>query len=387
MRMRMLTVVVVALFGLLGMSGLALAEDAAQGRALNDLLGWVYQSEAIQADIRWVLEAFERFDREKSWDSLQIARASLEIARRDIKRLALPQAEMTSDDRAEFMKRGIDLSFMSGNEAVFRAGQISVLNTCSNLTTGIMYGVFFDKDWKNCMRNVRFLEENTDYEIQYLANTVDWVLASMKDEAVSRKFNRLLEEHCPLTRAHQSAQSLTPKRIEAINHELMNQIEKLTLEWTQILGAGNDRVNEIKDALARKDFSLFADDLVKISGLPDVVLSAEWFSYKDVLYYWQENGNIVASPSARTKLERIPDGFQIRINGVSLDEIREYQKELRVEGVASLMNEETNTLTCKSAHSIFVITWENGTATILTLENPVCFVPSWYLSAQRSLGK
>lgn len=387
MRMRTLAVVVVALLAVLGISRFYLGEDVAQVRALNDLLSWVYQNEAVNADIRWVLEAFERFDREKSWESLQIARATLEIAKRDIGRLALPKAEMTSADRAEFMRRGIDLSFMSGIDAVFKGEQISALNTCSNLSTGIMYDAFFGKDWKNCMRNVRFLEKSTDYEIQYLANTVDWVLTSMNDESARRKFSRLLEEHCPLTRAHLSIQALTPKEIEAVTHELMNQIEKLTVEWTQILGAGRDRVNEMKDALAGKDLSLFADDLVKISGLPDVVPSAEWFNYKDVLYYWQENGNIVASPRARTKLERIPDGFRIRISGVSLDEIKAYQKELRAECVASLMNEGTNTLICKSENSIFAITWENGTATILTLENPVCFVPSWLLSAQRSRGK
>ena len=114
MRMKIFAIVLVALCGVIGMPGLSLADDAAQVRALNDLRAWVSQNEMIHADVQWVLEAFERFDHERNWESLQAARATLGIARRDIEKLALPKAEMTSADRSELMKRGIDLHERNG---------------------------------------------------------------------------------------------------------------------------------------------------------------------------------------------------------------------------------------------------------------------------------
>ena len=104
-------------------------EDTAEVRALNDLFSYVRQNEIINADIRWILDSFERFDRERSWRNLLLARASAEIAGNDIRQCSLPESEMTSEDRQELMRRNIDLSAMSGMDMSFKAEQITALTT------------------------------------------------------------------------------------------------------------------------------------------------------------------------------------------------------------------------------------------------------------------
>lgn len=104
-------------------------EDTAEVRALNDLFSYVRQNEIINANIRWILDSFERFDRERSWRNLLLARASAEIAGNDIRHCSLPELEMTSEDRQELMRRNIDLSAMSGMDMSFKAEQITALTT------------------------------------------------------------------------------------------------------------------------------------------------------------------------------------------------------------------------------------------------------------------
>lgn len=355
------------------------AESQSEIRALNDLLSYVYYDETIHADVRWVIEAFKRFDREKNWESLQLARAALVIARRDIEILSLPKAEMTSEDRAQLMSHGIDLSFISVLETLFRADQITALNTFASFNNSIMYSVFFNEDWKNCMSNINLTVALSDLEIQSLAKIVDWVLASINDKAVSEKFSGLLEKHCPLTYAHLAKKQLPLEIIESSVHELQNKIKKTVIEGTKIIGAENHRVNLIEDALAKKDLSLLVNDIVEISGMPLMLPAPKWFSNEDIYYYWQENGNIVMPPQPRTKLERTPDGWRIRIKSVTPDAVNEYQEELRAIGVATSADKTFY----KYYDSIFAITWDNGTTTIQTIEKPVCFVPRWYLTALR----
>ena len=385
MKMKVFVFVLVVLFGGGCLAGSACAEDSAEVVALNDLLGWVYQNEIIYADIQWVLESFERFESERSWESLQLARAALSIAKRDIESRSLPKPAMTSDDQSALMKRGIDLSFMSGLEASFRADQITALNTCGNLACNIMYDVFLRDDWEIAMHNVRTLEKLNDCSIQYLANTVDWVLASINDKAVSRKFNALLEEHCPLTRAHQAEETLSREKIEVSAQELLDRIEELTVEGTKIIGERNDRLNVMRDVLARNDLKVLAKNILVISGMPNVIFSPSWFDIKDIYYYWQEGGNIVSSPKPGSKLERVPDGCRIRVSGVSLDAVAEYQHDLESAGLTFSRTSTPNEIACEYRGSLFAVTWNSGTVTILLMEEPVCFVPLWYVPELRSL--
>ena len=104
--------ILVSLFLIPVFHGQAVAETQAETRMLNDLLGYLYNCEMIYSDLLWALDAFDKFDAQKNWENLQFARASLEIAKSDIQKRKAPAPEMTAEDKKDFMKRGIDLSFL-----------------------------------------------------------------------------------------------------------------------------------------------------------------------------------------------------------------------------------------------------------------------------------
>ena len=378
-----------ALLTILPSAGRAVAEadqtgSTAQVRALNDLGNYIYQSELMYSDVLWALEYFERYDAEKTWENLELARASLRIARKDIEMRGLADLEMTVEDQMELMRQGIDLSFMENLEFQFDSEKQNIQNSCALLHADIMENVLLQQDWAIAMQNVAVEKELMQCYIQYLANTADWVLATIGDDAVTAEFDRLLETYCPRTRACQAAVLPTPEEIETENNLLFDRMEELLLESADNVGACTDRRNALTERDASKDYAAFGAELVEISGMPTVIFYPDWFSDDNIFYFWMENGEVVDAPLPRTALERAPDGCRIDIDGVSKRDITNYLGMLEGAGLSCIgRSDEDGRLTAlyQFAGSEFIFRWEEDSVSILMTQNPICFAPWWYMQA------
>ena len=358
-------------------------------RMMNDLLAYVYQSEVIFDDLEWALEAFERFEAERSWETLQLARASLVIARKDIERRAVPEPQLTAEDLKELMDRGMDVSFMEENADSFTADRTYLLNAFGILNIDIMRRVFLEDDWELCLRRITVMREMRDCTLQYLANTANWVLAAVDNDATTDEFNALMREYCPEVSSRQAETGLDPEAIIASNSSVMDRMDKLSLEYAKLQGASESRGDIMTELLRQGDTAEIGESILEISGLPLLVSMPEWFSDSDVTYYWNENGQIADMPTARTALERIPDVCRYRIGDVTEEAVRSYQAALEAGGLAcSEYTEEEGKLHIhyEYADSIFSLIWENGETSIVMTENPICFVPQWYLPAKHTVS-
>lgn len=378
--------VLVFLFLVTAITSQAAGETQAEMRMLNDLLGYLYNCEMIYSDLLWALDAFDKFDAQKNWENLQFARASLEIAKSDIQKRKASVPEMTAEDKKDFMKRGIDLSFFDTMDLQFNGEKTGLLTTCTMLAKNIMFEVFLEDDWEICRRNCKNEREILECDLQYLANTADWVLTILNNPDIIKKFNAVLAKNCPKTHSRQRKKPASLKEIEASVREVLNKSEKLVMKNAEILGAKNNRLNYFRDLVAKKNFELLRKNVMKIAGMPLLIICPSWISNAKFFYYWQENGKISKTPPARSKLQRIPDGVKIEADGVRLDEVKAWVNDLRDTGLNSLELADDNdkfTVFYKIRNSEFAVIWEKGTAKILMIKNPVCLVPILYLSVMR----
>ena len=375
------------------------SEDKSEERVLNDLFGYIYHCEMMYSDMLCVLDAFEQFDSTKDWNTLLMARAALSSARSDIVKQKLPAPEMTPEDEQAFMKRGIDISFLGTLDSQFKAVQTGLTTTCKMFTGNIMFHALLKYDWDICMRSVALERKLIHFYVQYLANTADWVLASINNPETAEKFNALLAKHCPETHARQRKHPDTPENIEASTQELMNNMESLMLESSKTLGAANNRFNLTKDAVKKNDMEFIREETAKISHIPLAVPQPVWLKYSDMytVYLWQENGEL-KDILPRTKLDRAPDVCRITVYGIRLEEVKAYQQELEQfskaaanqTGQIRVWSKDEGkkfTVFCKTKSSYFAVIWENAQARIIMLENPVCFVPRMYLPAVMEMIK
>ncbi len=364
-------------------------ENPAVIRMLNDLIGYIYQCECIYEDLEWTLDSFSRYDGERTWENLQFARASFAIARLDISKRALPELEMQREDQKELMRQGIDISFMEDIEEDFEAEKTAALNTCANLCVGIMEDVFVASDWEISMEHVGNIHETAICYEQYLANTADWVLASINDAAVTERFNSVMANYCPAVHALQSKTPKTKDEIEKETDELLDKLKGLIVEGSNVVGARQHRLNVLTDLYENKQFDKITEEIVQISNLPPILFCPDWFDEgESYFYYWRENGEVAKTPVPGTVLDRIPDGCKITTAGVTKDEVKQYQAELEAAGLPCLdctETEEELTLLYEYEGSAFAIFWKEGEATILMTENPVCLLPRWFYSILLSL--
>ncbi|MBR1658309.1 MAG: hypothetical protein IJ697_07570 [Synergistaceae bacterium] len=363
------------------------AEDEAEARMLKDLLRYISSSEMMYSDFLWALDYIDKFDREKSWESLQLARASISIATLHIEKHKFPALEMTADDERKFMKQGIDVTFLTDADSVFKAEQTALKNTCINLNNSTMYEIFFKEDWEICMRNAANRRKEMEYDLQYLANMADWVLTSLNNPATTKRFNSFLEKLSPKTHARQRKKNATLKNIEADANTLSKKIEELVADDNKIVGAESNRLNIMKYALEKKDLKLIGTPM-KISNMPPLIHRPKWFNNKDrnIYYFWKDSNGKSNIPDTCTKLERVPDSCQIRINNVSLSQVKDYQKELEDEGLRCYGSKDEGkklTLLYKVKGGRFSIIWENEKVIIHMNEDPVCFIPIMYLYLMR----
>lgn len=362
--------------------------STAEDRMLNDLANYIYQCETMYRDLLWVLDHFERFDENKTWENLQFARASLAITRLHISNYRLPEFQTSREDQSELMRRGIDVSLIETLEDAFKDEQTTMNNTCINLQDGIMDDVFLKDQWELCMQHAAVLRELTACDIQYLANTADWVLASLNDDERTAEFCGLMDRYCPMTRACQASVLKSPEKIEEETTVLLDQIEKLLLDRTRIIGARKNRRNELKELLEKEDYAAIGANLMEISDLPLTLSYPLWYENEEIYYYWKEDGKVVKAPDPGTALERVPDGVKITIAGVTKDELLEYQAELEDIGLTSHgSTEEDGKLNILYQYdgSKFTFIWEENIFTILMTEKPFCFVPEWYFPAQKAV--
>ena len=379
---KIISAVFIAAVLLLSASTEVRAKDEADNRLLRDLCRYMYESEVVCSDILWVIDAIDRFDRERNWESLQLARAALTIASKDIEICELPKPKLTAEDRRNFMKRGIDVSFMVNIEASFKLLQKRGMTNCMSMNTNLMDAVFLKDEWQLAMRRRAVERKEINLRTQERANMADWILASLNDPEQTKKFNGFMATFCPKTHAFQRKELESPEKIEASQNEVVSQLNDVVMEYAQIVGALRNLVNTRGHANETGNMELIRKNIMTISDMPVMIPSPAWLNYNDVRYYWKKDGEIQPIPKACTELERIPDLCIMKIEGVSLEQVKAYQKGLHDMKLPALELEnkpEKLTLYYRVGGSEFSIHWENGKADILMTEKPFCFVPILYL--------
>ena len=369
------------------------AYEKYEARMLNDLIAYTYQSEKIFSDLKWALDYCDNFNKNKTWENLQIARAAVTTSKRFIEKYKMPKLEMTPDDYSKFMKRGLDFGIMTTLDKDFKAAQITLLNTCNALSAALITDIFLVNNWKVCEHKFAIERRLADLNIKYLANFANRVLNDLNDQEITKKFNNLLKDSCSETSSFQIKelreikglkQAEARDKLEASAQNILDQIHAKGMEENKILGTATDNLNATKYALDKKDFESMRKNIMHIANTPAKIIYKSWIDLKDAFYYWQEDGKIIQTPEPGTKLTRMPDGCRISINGVSAAQIKEYAQDLKKQGVPYLaMKEDGGKLKIYyilKGSSEFVISHENNQAEIWLTKNPVHFVPILYLS-------
>ena len=367
-------------------SAAAVQEDT-ETRLLNDLIILLQREEQIQGDMLRTLDAIGDFDREKNWSSLLTARAILSVAKRHVETRTPPETAITVNDEMILLDAGIDVSFMERAGSVFLADREMLMSLFSSLRYSLVLDVFFLNDWEIAMQHARLCREIVEMQLQYYANLADWTLAKIGHPEASETFNRLLAEHCPLIHARQAASPVSVTENEEASDALLGKMEELILEDNMITGARKDRHNRLIEMMESGDWKSIGGDLQPLSGMPALLLIPPRFEMAEERYYWTENGEILDTQRPDTVPDRLPEYCRVRIDGVSRKEAEAYQQTMEKAGISPVSQKEEDGalfLLYRYDNTSFSVEWQDDTMTFLMVDDPLCFVPIWYLLARNA---
>ncbi|MBR6705695.1 MAG: hypothetical protein IKI84_03320 [Clostridia bacterium] len=362
----------------------------ARERLLDDLLEYVSVSEKMWGGVFWLMDSFDRFDSEKSWESLQTARAALVITQRGLRDCVLPEAKMTQDDQFVFMDRGLDFSFMDYNSEMVDGDRINDLNLCENLHYSIMLGALTKDDWEICMKKIAYERKLAEYMIGYLAMTVDWVAASLDDPEACAEFDRELMEKCPMTSAYRTKEKKSPEEIEIDVDALLTEMEGFLADEAAVEGAMQHRLNVMTDLVETADLAAIEESIQPIAGMPPILPYPGWYDDRDIRYTWMENGTEANEPEMGSDSLRMPDRMRMSMTGVGDLEYREFIKELEGIGITCTVSSGGSLMPsydCEYDGSTFSIVRDGKSVTFVMDTDKLSFVPVWYWYAVNGVGK
>ena len=142
----------------------------------------------------------------------------------------------------------------------------------------------------------------------------------------------------------------------------------------------------MKDAADKKDWEAIRRNIMTISDMPPYVPMPLWLRNADVRYFWKKNDG-VKIPAVRSKLEEPPSESLIQLGGMSLEQVKAWQDELKSMGLSPKWSGEKNGkyyILYQLGSAKFNVVWENGKVNVMMGENPVCFIPLLYMSVMNS---
>lgn len=366
-------------------------------RVLEDWYIYLLQCERLYGNLCWAVSYLDSFLENHSWDSLQIARAAMESAKKDVDSLKEIEPQASADDYAKLLQSGIDLgtySNMINNSnqklILYRIPYRLYRSYLNGPTDMIFYNNYltYIGDWAHLM------QKQFDIRLHILAPMTDLLLLSVDNKEVESVLTDFIAEYCPQIESWRKENPEEPQALMELISELDAESDKLKLESSHLEGKfqlirslQNDRTTQANDTIDEDEYvTIMASDLADLNGFPISLPTPMWWfknfeeSYCTYIWHCEDEESEYAHPG--DVLNSPPDWCYMEWNGVSLEEYHDYIEELNSYGITETAGwQETEHMYCTyyNLESSFLLVWDERKVAFYTMEGSVCFAPPWYV--------
>lgn len=361
------------------------AGELQEQQLLSDWFDYLFACENLYGDMQWAISYIHEFLETPSWERLQTARMALNTAKLYIEQREKPEETMTAEAYDQFLRQGMDVSFVHPEIGTFQQEKQSALTHCLQLEHGLFQDAFGVRERANLARYTDILQQEFQQDICYLALSTDNLLLTLGDSDWTQKFRSFIAENCPLISAEQTGIANSDALYEQAS-AVLDEIEELRTLQSEELGSARASLNRMEDAMSNGDLETLAANAAPIDGLPLLMPCPDWFDTEsaEYYYYWSGNDGTRTYPTEREDLCGTPDGCVITCPGVSLEALLDYRETLAGVGLECLSTQEEDgvcSVYYEVGGSTIVFSWEADAVQIFMLEEPVCLAPVWYFYA------
>lgn len=387
--------------------------DEITHRLLVDWYGYIVRCEYLYGNMQWALSYLDPFFEDHSWSSLQIARAAMDLARRETEAAARPlEPQMTFDDYDKLSKSGADVSAVqlsvSSLPSLIDAVSLDyhVLRDSLNSPSEeffLTYQLSYFENWADLMYQIY------DIYLHNCATETDYLLLSIDNEESEKRFTEAIAENCPQIDARRKDNPQDQDALMAQMTQQMNELQTLNGKLNDVTGQARANLELFRDVAdlsqadnmddLKKYVSTIAADAVDLKDFPIALPYPDWWYKRDnetFMYMWLEDGSegedgeqALLIPSMGDIIEAAPDQYLVEWADVSLDEYQAYLKSLetyKIPSVSITESDERHTAFFKFRSALFLLEWTENKASLFLSEGSVCFAPPWYILHTRGLS-
>lgn len=327
----------------------------------------------------WAFGYAEAYAEENSWDHLLKARAACSAAKLSLEQVQLEGPELTQEQYLLLMKRGIEAEVVLNQfdqlETV-RQQNLTTLRCLEALLTEDVYLAPTAKklsDWvENCTRTL-------ELESQYLCLATNYLYLQMGD----RQWGELPEQY-PVLFSSCGSWSRDSEQLQTDCGLVLDAIGERLSGSAMYTGISKYTLTLVQEAQQAQELS---EHLQPISGVPAYFPEPSWL-WEDVSYsylFLDPDTQEKRMPKTGEALTQAPEACYIQYEGVSLEQVQDYEQLLNALNIVNLgqwdEEDQTYSIIAKIGESIMMAEWSQE-KTLLYLKNPIaCLMPILYYEA------
>lgn len=381
-----LALILACLLLLSGSTALAEEQKSSKGKILSDWFDYLFACENLYADLQWALDAAQAYEENMTWENKQKAAMTITSAQMYISQRNLPQALAAAEDYDFFTAQGADVRAMPLERSGYDVIRSTVLNTLANLLEEVEYDSFWNYGRDFMQQFIALENEMQMLHWQALNLTTQYSILELGEDAETQHLMEFVALHCPSIHAAWPMGESDPQKLEAHMASVLDQMDAWVKKRNLLTGQQMAMLDIMTYCAEKDDWSPLMKEAAVIEGLPPMLPDPDWTmpGLTETLYYWKDAEGKILLPQERERVDRLPDGCQIVHSDVSAEEVILYCSSLIDMGVPCKVSEESPEkllIFFTWEETILAIQWENETASLHVMGNPICFAPWWYIDA------
>lgn len=354
---------------------------------LTDWMRYISSQEAMYEDLDWAISYIEAFSEQPDWNTLQSARAAVELAAKRIELRDEPAWDAPEEAYRYFMDRGIDVSFIQPELSGFESGRQSMLLTCKTLRENLVNTVFMRDGISRIMDTMAFYEQEHQLSLTYLAINTDYLLLNLNSAEWTEKVYKSMQEASPRIYAARDPGLATAEALEEAAAETMEAYSAILSDRALLVGREQADLDLILAYIERGDTASLLSMYGTIEGLPALLPDPGW-DLEEAYYFWDNEDGTRRYLTKKEDLTGPPEHCILEFSDVTEDEVVEYIAYLyEVLGLSGRWVDGENgdyNVYFQCGDSVLAVSWEEKGAAIYMLEDPVCLAPDWFIEANQA---
>ena len=346
---------------------------------------WAYclkASDWIYGKMLWAFQYTDAYTKENTWDNLLKARAACSAAKLSLEQVEFQGPELTQEQYLLLMRQGIEAEAVLSQFDQLEMERQQNLYTLTCLEALLLEDVYLAPTAQKLSAWIENCTRTLGLESQYLRLTTNYLFLQMGD----RQWGEVPEQY-PVIFSSCGSWSKDPEQLQADCAIVVDAFEELLNGSTMYVGISEYGLTLVQQALEGKDIS---PHLQSISGVPAYFPDPGW-SWDDASYshlFLDPDTQEMRMPQPGEALTQAPEVCYIQCQGVSLEQVQEYEQLLNALDIESFGDwdeeDQSYSILAKSGESLMMVKWSQE-ETVLYLKKPIaCLMPLLYYEAMQT---